>query len=112
MGFLKPHERYGCRHGQAGLARGKPHMSGWLQRPLSEIGTALREGDVSAVTLLNEARLAHARNGRGLDAYRTWDEARALERAKAADAAFKDQRDLGPLQGIPFSAKDLFGVQH
>ena len=86
-------------------------MSGWLQRSLTDIGAALRNGEVTALALLDEARSAHAQHGLGLDAYRTWDDGQALARATAADAAFKDGRDFGPLQGIPFSAKDLFGIE-
>lgn len=86
-------------------------MTGWLQRPLAEIGEGLREGDVSSQALLDEAQAAHAQNGPSLNAYLKWDETGARERAKAADAAFMAGRDFGPLQGIPFSAKDLFGIK-
>lgn len=40
----------------------------------------------------------------------TWTPAFAINQATAADAAFHAGTDLGPLQGIPVSVKDLFGV--
>lgn len=85
-------------------------MGRWADKPLSEIGVALRSGQVSAHALFEEARDAHGRHGAALNAYRVWDEALALKRAEAADEAFRHGRDLGPLQGIPVSVKDLFGI--
>lgn len=86
-------------------------MTGWLQRPLAEIGEALRDGDVSSQALLDEAQATHEQNGPSLNAYRVWDDAYARKSAQAADDALKEGRDLGPLMGIPFSAKDLFGIE-
>ena len=36
---------------------------------------------------------------------------RAIAEAHAAERAWKEGRDLGPLQGIPYAAKDLFDVR-
>lgn len=85
-------------------------MGRWADKPLPEIGAALRSGALSAADLFEECRAAHEKSGPALDAYRVWDEANAVAQARAADAGFRDGRDAGPLQGIPFSAKDLFGI--
>jgi aspartyl-tRNA(Asn)/glutamyl-tRNA(Gln) amidotransferase subunit A len=45
-----------------------------------------------------------------LDAYQTWSPEFAERQAAAADSAFRAGIDAGPLQGIPVSAKDLFGI--
>ncbi len=77
---------------------------------LAELGKALRAGDCSAIELFEEARDAHAIHGAKLNAYRVWDETRARISAEQADTAFRAGEDHGPLQGIPVSVKDLFGV--
>jgi aspartyl-tRNA(Asn)/glutamyl-tRNA(Gln) amidotransferase subunit A len=87
-------------------------MGGWIHKPLGEMGAALRAGKLSALELLEECAAAHRRSDEILNAYRVWNEAHAREQAGAADAAFRDGRDAGPLQGIPVSAKDLFGIAH
>jgi len=87
-------------------------MSAWGTHTLADIAEALRDGTASARTLFEIAAAAHASDGETLNAYRVWDGEHARERADAADKAFKEGRDAGPLQGIPFSAKDLFGISH
>lgn len=87
-------------------------MRAWMQQPLAEIGTALRAGQVSAVALFEAAQAARSEFDSTLNAYRVWDEDRARKQAADADTAFREGRDLGPLQGIPISAKDLFGFPH
>ncbi|TNF35140.1 MAG: amidase [Deltaproteobacteria bacterium] len=72
---------------------------------LNELGRRLRDGRLSAVELAAEAR-ANDTHG----AYVSVDEARTRAAAEAADAAFRAGVDLGPLQGIPVSVKDLYGV--
>ena len=86
--------------------------SHWIDKPLADIGRALRSGKCSALDLFEEARAAHEKFGGPLSAYRIWNENNARALAENADAAFRDGRDLGPLQGIPVSVKDLFGVSH
>ncbi|MGD9536873.1 MAG: amidase [Alphaproteobacteria bacterium] len=81
-----------------------------LDLPLHEIAAALRAGRLSAGALLDEAVARHHRFGDYLHAYRLWDEAAARAEATAADAAFAAGIDTGPLQGIPVSVKDIFGV--
>ena len=85
-------------------------MTDWIEKPLAEVAKALRVGRVSAAALLDEARACHARWDGRLGPYKTWDEDGARARARAADAAFQAGVDLGPLQGIPVSVKDLFAL--
>lgn len=72
---------------------------------MGELAARLRSGEISAQALA-EAALENARH----DAYRTLDPELLRAQAAAADAAFAAHRDLGPLQGLPVSVKDLFGV--
>lgn len=87
-------------------------MAAWHEKSLQEIGEALRSAEVSACDLFEEAQRAHDAHGETLCAYHVWDGERARGQAEAADAAFRAGRDAGPLQGIPISVKDLFGVSY
>ncbi len=81
-----------------------------LDRPLTHIITALREGTVSSEALVEAAIRGHDERGRGLNAYKAWDPQLAREQAAVADRLLSLGRDLGPLHGIPVSVKDLYGV--
>ena len=52
----------------------------------------------------------HTARGKALHAYKAFDPDRVRREANLADAARATHNDLGPLQGIPVSIKDLFGV--
>lgn len=75
---------------------------------LSEIANALRSGTLSATGLAEDC--IAKRNGT-LDAYKSWRPDVAMNMATLADQAFSDQKDLGTLQGIPISLKDLYAVR-
>ncbi len=81
-----------------------------LEGPLRAIAGALREGIVDAQALAEEAIAIHAGHGEALNAYITWDPEIARAQAGAADRLFALGTDLGPLQGIPVSIKDIYGV--
>ena len=85
-------------------------MTEFLLQSLSEITSALRAGKTTAVALAEEANAHHAGRGTGLDAYKTRNPAQFLAEARVADAAFAAGLDFGPLQGMPVSVKDLYGV--
>src|SRR5690625_1635996 len=77
---------------------------------LPTIAQRLRGGALTAQQLMESCIAHYERSETALNAYKTWDGARALEVAKAADTLLKGNYDLGPLMGIPTSVKDLFGV--
>jgi aspartyl-tRNA(Asn)/glutamyl-tRNA(Gln) amidotransferase subunit A len=85
-------------------------MTDWIERPLSAIAAGLQRGQVTATQLAEEAIDNHQQSDAALQAYKSWDGPSALEQAAAADKAFAAGADLGALQGIPFSVKDIFGV--
>lgn len=72
---------------------------------LRQLGALLREGRLSARELTDAAL-----SNMALGAYREVDADLARRQAAAADAAFVVGTDLGPLQGVPVSIKDLYGV--
>ena len=74
---------------------------------IAELGTALREGRVRASDLFGQAA---ANRDETLGAYKLWLPERAAAAAKLADAAFSQGLDFGPLQGLPVSVKDLYGL--
>jgi aspartyl-tRNA(Asn)/glutamyl-tRNA(Gln) amidotransferase subunit A len=78
--------------------------------PLKAIGVALRDGGLTASALADWAIANHERRGAAFHAYKTWDPEKLRAQAAAADAVFAAGIDLGSLQGIPVSVKDLFGV--
>ncbi len=77
---------------------------------LDTIVAALRDGRLSAAAIADWAIANHAARGEALHAYKTFDPDRVRAEAALADAARAADNDLGPLQGIPVSIKDLFGV--
>ena len=86
-------------------------MTDWMNSPLADVAAALRGRSVTARDLAEAAIANHARSGERLNAYKTWDADAARRRADEADAAFTHGQDHGPLQGIPISIKDLYGVR-
>ncbi len=77
---------------------------------LEAIAGGLRDASTSAMTLADWAIANHERRGEAFHAYKTWDAEKLRGEAAAADAVFAAGIDLGPLQGIPVSVKDLIGV--
>ncbi|HCP01521.1 MAG: 2-amino-5-chloromuconate deaminase [Alphaproteobacteria bacterium] len=77
---------------------------------LAEIAGGLRVGDLTAGAIADWAIDNHEQRGEALHAYKTWDSEKIRAEATAADATFGAGVDLGPLQGMPVSVKDLIGV--
>ena len=82
-----------------------------LTLSLADIASALRAGTLTASALVEAAIARHDELGETLGAYKLWDPETARAGARFADAAFAAGADLGPLQGIPVSIKDVFGVR-
>lgn len=77
---------------------------------LAEHAARLRRRELTAVALLDACEQNHARTEHRLNAYKTWDGARARRAAEAVDTLLDQGMDLGPLMGLPVSVKDLYGV--
>ncbi|HEU0113440.1 MAG TPA: amidase [Thermomicrobiales bacterium] len=77
---------------------------------LDELGRMICAGETTPSDLARVAldRLDHA--GRALNALAALTPARALAEAAAAEADFAAGVDRGPLQGIPYGAKDLLAA--
>jgi aspartyl-tRNA(Asn)/glutamyl-tRNA(Gln) amidotransferase subunit A len=82
-------------------------MNAPLDHPLAAISARLADGTLRAQALVEAAIERHEP---ALNAYKYWDPDLARAQAAAADAAFAAGIRLGTLQGIPVSAKDLYGV--
>ena len=74
---------------------------------LKALAAELAAGRMSASELLARSIAAH---DPALNAYKLWAPDFARRQAEAADAAFAAGIVAGPLQGIPVSIKDLYGV--
>lgn len=85
-------------------------MTDPLDQPIDSIAAALRAGTTTSVALAEAAIANHGRQGEALGAYKSRRDDQFLAEARAADAAFAAGLDFGPLQGIPVSVKDLYGV--
>ncbi|MDH3375876.1 MAG: amidase [Gammaproteobacteria bacterium] len=86
-------------------------MTEILYDSINATAKALRNGSVSARELADEAIRRHASISVDLNPYKTWCADLARRSAATADAAFASGTDLGVLQGIPVSIKDLYGVR-
>lgn len=75
-----------------------------------DLGGHLRAGTVTSAEL-TELCLDRIRRFDGkLHSFLTVTEDIARHQAASADAAFREGRNLGPLQGIPYGLKDIFDV--
>lgn len=79
--------------------------------PLATLAQALREGQLPAHAIAEDVIARLHGSGETLNAYRVWDADFVRRQAAAADAAHTAGNHLGPLQGIPVSVKDHFGVE-
>jgi len=77
---------------------------------IEQLGTGLRDGTVKAAELAEAVIDAQEAREGSLHAYRSRDAAYTRAQAAAADAAFAAKYELGVLQGLPVSAKDLYAV--
>ena len=77
---------------------------------IQDLGIQLRQGKVTAAEIAEAVIDAQNRLEPALHAYRTYDAGYTRAQASAADAAFAAKFDLGILQGLPVSAKDLYAV--
>jgi aspartyl-tRNA(Asn)/glutamyl-tRNA(Gln) amidotransferase subunit A len=75
---------------------------------IEEAGRQLRTRGISSVELTEQCLRTISRLNPVLNAFLTVTAELALRQAKAADEAFARGEDRGPLQGIPFAAKDIF----
>ena len=69
-------------------------------------GKGLRSREFSSVDLLDAVTKRASITEAQLHAYLTLDKQGARSAAEAADSAFADGKDVGPLQGIPIALKD------
>jgi amidase len=68
----------------------------------------LKAGKISAVELLDECLNQYAKHNDALNAVIVTDIPRAKRAAKAADARYKKEATLSPLDGVPMTAKESF----
>lgn len=81
------------------------------ETPAHRLWQALRDGDVSPLALWAESNERHERTGEKLNAYKHWMKDAAEAQARAAEAAFAVGVDAGPMQGLPISIKDVYGIK-
>lgn len=86
-------------------------MTTILDRPLSSVAAALRDGQTSAQELLEIATDRHQRLDNSLQAYMEWTAEDAAAAARRVDADRRQGASLPPLAGLPISVKDLYGVE-
>ena len=82
----------------------------FADKSIAELGLALRTGKLRAADIAEQAIAAQEALEPALHAYRDRDPAYTRRQAAAADAAFAAGYELGVLQGLPVSAKDLYAV--
>lgn len=80
-------------------------------QPISELSHRIRSGTLSPVALTEHFLSRLEALDAALGAFRVVTRSRALAAAQAAEAALRAGREVGPLHGIPYAAKDLFDVK-
>ncbi|MES1924275.1 amidase [Salinisphaera sp. T31B1] len=77
---------------------------------LAGIAADYRNGALSPRQVIEQCQANYARHARSLDAYRYWAGPGLAAQADLAARAFECGHDTGPLQGMPCSVKDIYGV--
>ena len=80
------------------------------EKSIEQLQTDLRDGKLTAVGLAERAVENYESTSESLNAYKHWVPEALRAQAQVADAAFAADMDFGPLQGMPISIKDLYGV--
>jgi 1-carboxybiuret hydrolase len=76
----------------------------------AEVADAVAAGKVTALAVTEDALTRINARDPVLNSFTDVTAARALERARAVDAARDAGKPLGPLAGVPFAVKNLFDV--
>jgi AtzE family amidohydrolase len=71
---------------------------------------AVRGGERSASSIIRETLAGIAAGDGAINAFTAVTEDRALEAAAAIDVAVAEERDPGPLAGVPFAVKNLYDI--
>ncbi|HET9253296.1 MAG TPA: amidase [Candidatus Eisenbacteria bacterium] len=79
--------------------------------PILELAVRIRRGKISSAALTEHCLDRIASLDPRLHAFLAVTRDRALQEARAADQELREGHDRGPLHGIPYAAKDLFGVK-
>ncbi len=74
------------------------------------IAAAIRQGEVSAVSVTEQALAEIAQHDGRYNSFTTVTASRALQEAAAIDAARKRGETLPPLAGVPYAVKNLFDI--
>ena len=77
---------------------------------IAEAGSKLRDGSLTSVALTEALLSRIAEHEPRLNAFITLTPDRAMADATAADADFAKGVDKGPMQGIPYGLKDIYGT--
>ncbi|MDP6346584.1 MAG: amidase family protein, partial [Alphaproteobacteria bacterium] len=77
---------------------------------ITELARAIRGGEIGPVELTEKLLDRIGGLDGKLHAFIGLTAERAMDEARAAEAALARGDDLGPLHGIPYAAKDLFDV--
>jgi AtzE family amidohydrolase len=77
----------------------------------AEIAKAVRDGELKATTVAEQALALIAERDPVLNAFTAVLAERAMADARAVDAAVVAGRDAGPLAGVPFAVKNLFDIK-
>ncbi|MEQ7006302.1 amidase [Actinopolymorpha sp. B17G11] len=86
-------------------------MSHELPLTIKDAAAALRTGTLTSVELTTGILKKTSKLNEALGTYVTVTEESALEAATAADKAFAEGVDAGPLQGIPLAVKDIIATR-
>ena len=85
-------------------------MTDWLSLALSDLAEAYRERRAKPSEVAEQAIARHDAFGEALGAYIDWAPDFVRDQAVAGDAFLSTGARPGPLFGIPFSVKDLYGL--
>lgn len=85
-------------------------ISDFTELSIEALAGELRAGRLTALGIAERVIENHDKHDAACHAYKTWDPDSLKAQAQVADAAFAADLDFGPLQGLPVSVKDLYGV--
>jgi aspartyl-tRNA(Asn)/glutamyl-tRNA(Gln) amidotransferase subunit A len=86
-------------------------MTGWLDRSITDISSAVASGDVSAEEVARESIAAIESSNSRLGAFLAISAEQALEQARDVDARRARGEKLGKLAGVPIGLKDALSTR-